>query len=48
MPKVPYPYEINGKVVTWNGFLVPIVPYQTVPYCQVWLHEKPTLENKKL
>ena len=24
MPKVPYPYEINGKLVTGNGSLIPI------------------------
>ena len=24
MPKVPYPYEANGKLVTGNGFLIPI------------------------
>ena len=24
MPKVPYPYEVNGKVVTGNGSLIPI------------------------
>ena len=24
MPKVPYPYEVNGKSVTGNGFLIPI------------------------
>ena len=24
MPKVPYPYEVNGKLVTGNGFLIPI------------------------
>ena len=22
MPKVPYPYEVNGKLVTGNGFLI--------------------------
>ena len=27
-----YPYEANGKLVTGNGSLI---PYQTVPYCQV-------------
>ena len=31
MPKVPYPYEVNGKLVT--GYQS--VPYQTVPYCKV-------------
>ena len=35
MPDVPYPYEVNGKLVTGNVSLLPIVPYQTVPYCQV-------------
>ena len=24
MPKVPYPYEVNGKFVTGNGSLIPI------------------------
>ena len=24
MPKVPYPYEVNGKLVTGNGSLIPI------------------------
>ena len=24
MPKVPYPYEVNGKLVTGHGFLIPI------------------------
>ena len=24
MPKVPYPYEVNGKLVTENGSLIPI------------------------
>ena len=24
MPNVPYPYEVNGKLVTGNGALVPI------------------------
>ena len=24
MPKVPYPYEVNGKLVTRNGSLIPI------------------------
>ena len=24
MPKVPYPYEVNGKLVTGNGSLKPI------------------------
>ena len=24
MPKVPYPYEVNGKLVTGNGYLIPI------------------------
>ena len=24
MPKVPYPYEVNGKLVTGNGSLTPI------------------------
>ena len=40
MPKVPYPYEVDGKLVTGNGSLIPIVPYQTVPYCRVWLHSE--------
>ena len=31
MPKVPYPYEVDGKLVTGNGSLLPMVPYQTVP-----------------
>ena len=22
MPKVPFPYEVNGKLVTGNGFLI--------------------------
>ena len=35
MPKVPYPYEVNGKQITGNGSLIPTFPYQTVPYCQV-------------
>jgi hypothetical protein len=35
MPKVPYPYEVNGKLVTGNGSLIQFVPDQTVPYCQV-------------
>ena len=26
MPKVPYPYEVNGKLVTGNGSLIPICP----------------------
>ena len=29
MPKVPYSYEVNGKLVTGNGSL--FVSYQTVP-----------------
>ena len=24
MPEVPYPYEVNGKLVTENGSLIPI------------------------
>ena len=24
MPKVPYPYDVNGKVDTGNGSLIPI------------------------
>ena len=24
MPKVPYPYEVNGKLVAGNGSLIPI------------------------
>ena len=24
MPKVPYPYEVNGKLVTGKGSLIPI------------------------
>ena len=24
MPKVPYPYEVNGNLVTGNGSLIPI------------------------
>ena len=24
MPKVPYPYEVNGKLVTGNGSLIPL------------------------
>ena len=24
MPKVPYPYEVNGKLVTENGSFIPI------------------------
>ena len=24
MPKVPYPYEVNDKLVTGNGSLIPI------------------------
>ena len=24
MPKVPYPYEVNGKLLTGNGSLIPI------------------------
>ena len=24
MPKVPHPYEVNGKLVTGNGSLIPI------------------------
>ena len=24
MPKVPYPYEVNGKFATGNGSLIPI------------------------
>ena len=24
MPKDPYPYEVHGKLVTGNGFLIPI------------------------
>ena len=24
MPKVPYPYEVNGKLATVNGSLIPI------------------------
>ena len=36
MPKVPYPYEVNGKLVMDNGSLLyQFVPYQTVPYFQV-------------
>jgi hypothetical protein len=39
MPKVPYPYEVNGKLVTGNGSLIPIcslsnrslLPSLTVP-----------------
>jgi hypothetical protein len=39
MPKVPYPYEVNGKSVTGNGSLIPIcslsnrslLPSLTVP-----------------
>ena len=39
MPKVPYPYELNGKLVTGNGSLIPIcslsnrslLPSLTVP-----------------
>ena len=27
MPKVPYPYEVNGKLVTGNGFLIPICSF---------------------
>ena len=28
MPKVPYPYEVNGKLVTGNGSLIPICSLQ--------------------
>ena len=34
MPKVPYPYEVNGKLVTGNDSLIPIcslLPSLTVP-----------------
>ena len=24
MPKIPYPYDVNGKLVTGNGSLIPI------------------------
>ena len=27
MPTVPYPYEVNGKLVIGNGSLMPKVPY---------------------
>ena len=29
MPTVPYLYEVNGKLVTGNGALIPICSYQT-------------------
>ena len=40
MPNVPYPYEVNGKLVTGNGSLIPIsflskrslLPCLTVPF----------------
>ena len=35
MPKVPYPYEVNGKLVTGNGSLIPntsLLPRLTVLY----------------
>ena len=43
MPKVPYPYEVNGKLVTGNGSLIPIcslsnrslLPSLTVHTCEM-------------
>ena len=36
MPKVPYPYEVNGKVVTGNGSLIPIC--SLLPSLTVFAH----------
>ena len=45
MPKDPYPYEVNGRLVTGNGFLIPIcslsnrsfLPSLTVPnFMNLW------------
>ena len=51
MPYVPYPYEVNGKLVTGNGSLMPIcslsnsslLPSLTVPLTRVYLetNQKP-------
>ena len=31
MPKVPYPYEVNGKLVTGNGSLITICSLSNPP-----------------
>ena len=49
MPNVPYPYEVNSKLVTGNGSLTPICSLSN----QVWLYisifsyalEKKNIEN---
>ena len=43
MPKVPYPYEVNGKLVTGNGSLIPIctlLPSLTVVCIHIMFHSK--------
>ena len=44
MPKVPYPYEVNGKLVTGNGSLIPICSLSSrslLPSLTVLYNEKP-------
>ena len=43
MPKVPYTYEINGKLVTGNGSLIPIIkPFLIAKFdCTTYLAEIP-------
>ena len=50
MPKVPYPYEVNGKLVAGNGSLIPVcslsnrslLPSLTI----VFIHRKPKIPNR--
>ena len=32
MPKVPYPYEVNGKLIAGNGSLIPICSLNIKPF----------------
>ena len=53
MPKVPYPYEVNGKLGTGNGSLIPICSYiisnrSLMPSLTVFIQMLQILTNKSL
>ena len=53
MPKVPYSYEVNGKLVTGNGSLVPICSFNIklfliAKFDCINLKKIPTYSSKRL
>ena len=51
MPKVPYSYELNGKLVTGNGSLIPICSLSNrslMPSLTVFIQMLQILTNKSL